>query len=243
MRKTLTALSIIGFASVVSAQAQAQNIEHSLQLGLGTNFLSYDSGTITVHQTQPDGSTLETKFVDQTTTWGLSSRNPISLEGGYGITGSLVIGGILQLGGWASTTGPQTVTATSGDKGHESRFSLFIGPKVDYMFLPDSMVRPFVGGAIGLVRRTDTIETTNQNNVTTTQSDLGQTGLGLMGRAGIRWFLTPGFSIDPAFMVGFGLTSGGIDRPAGAGATRNYDTSANGYTVGLSVAFSGWIGL
>jgi len=241
-KKTLTVLSIIGLASVVSAQAKAQNIEHSLQLGLGTNFLTYDSGTITESQPQANGSTLETKSVDQTTTWGLSSRNPINLEGGYGITDSLVIGGILQFGGWASTTGPQTVTATSGDQSHESRFSLFIGPKVDYMFLPDSMVRPFVGGAIGLVRRTDTREQTNQNNVTTTQSDLGQTGIGLMARAGIRWFLTPGFSIDPAFMVGLGWTSGSTGIPAGA-ATQSIDTSANGYTVGLSVAFSGWVGL
>jgi hypothetical protein len=240
--KTLTALSIIGFAFVVSAQAKAQNIEHSLQLGLGTNFLTYESGTITQNQPQPDGSTLEYKTVDQTTTWGFSSRNPLSLEAGYGITDSLVIGGMLQLGGWANTIGAQNVTAAGGRQ-HESRFSLFIGPKLDFMLLPDSMVRPFVGGAIGLVRRTDTIETTNQNNITTTQSDLGQTGIGLMARAGIRWFLTPGFSIDPAFMFGFGWTSGGIDVPAGAGATRNIDTSANGYTVGLSVAFSGWVGL
>ena len=240
--KTLTALSIIGFASVVSAQAQAQNIEHSLQLGLGTNFLTYDSGTITQSVPQGDGTTVEYKTIDQTTTWGLSSRNPISLEGGYGITDSLVIGGILQFGAWANNTGPQTVTALSGPRNHESRFSLFIGPKVDYMFLPDSMVRPFVGGAIGLVRRTDTLEQTNQNNVTTTNSDLGQTGIGLMARAGIRWFLTPGFSIDPAFMVGLGWTSGSTGASLG-GATRNVDTSANGYTLGLSVAFSGWVGL
>jgi hypothetical protein len=163
------------------------------------------------------------------------------LEGGYGITDSLVIGGILQFGGWAGTTGADNIAA--GGRIHESRFSLFIGPKVDYMFLPDSMVRPFVGGAVGLVRRTHTHETTNPNNITTTDYDIAQTGIGLMARAGIRWFLTPGFSIDPAFMVGLGWTSGGTDVPAGGGATQNIDTSANGYTVGLSVAFSGWVGL
>lgn len=240
--KTLTALSIIGFAAVISAQAKAQNIEHALQLGLGTNFLAYESATITLSQPQA-GGTLETKYVDHTTTWGLSSRNPISLEAGYGITDSLVIGGLLQLGGWANTTGYDNVAL--GGRQHESRFSLFIGPKLDFMFLPDSMVRPFVGGAVGLVRRTDTLETTDRANITTTDSDLGQTGLGLMARAGIRWFLTPGFSIDPALMVGLGWTSGGTDRPVpgGGAATQNIDTSANGYTVGLSVAFSGWVGL
>ncbi len=111
------------------------------------------------------------------------------------------------------------------------------------MFLPDSVVRPFVGGAIGLTRQSYSSETTNQNNVTETDYDLGVTGLGLLARAGIRWFLTPGFSIDPAFVFGFSTASGSTGYPVAGGATQNIDTGATGYTLGLRLGFSGWIGL
>jgi opacity protein-like surface antigen len=245
--KTLTALSIIGFASMVSTQAKAQNIEHALQLGLGTNFLTYSSTTLTQDVSQPDPNdprrevTVQYKTVNRTTEWGLSNRSGINLEAGYGITDSLVLGGILQLGGWSNTTGPKTIT--NGDpRITNSTFSLFIGPKLDFMLLPDSMVRPFVGAAIGLVRQTYSIEQETQNNVTTNPANIGTTGVGLLARAGVRWFLTPGFSIDPALVFGVNTGSGSTEHPNGQGRQSD-DTTATGYSIGLSLAFSGWIGI
>jgi opacity protein-like surface antigen len=240
--QTLTALSIVGLASLISTHASAQNIERALQLGLGTNLITYSSASITQNVPAGNGTTIEYESVNRTTVWGLGSRNNVTFEGGYGITDSLVLGGMLELGGWSNTTGPDTITA--GDpRRTDSMFSLFLGPKLDFMLLPDSVVRPFIGGAIGLVRQSYSIETTNQNNITEPQADFGVTGVGLLARAGIRWFLTPGFSIDPAFVFGFATASGSTGTPVGGGATRNDDTSATGYTLGLRVGFSGWIGL
>ena len=154
------------------------------------------------------------------------------------------MGGLLQLGGWSQTVQTPAnapVGATTQDK--QSIFQLFIGPKLDIMFLPDSRVRPFIGAAIGLVRDTNTQTHTATNNVTTTPYDGGWTGLGLLGRAGIRCFLTPGFSLDPAFVVSFATLSGSTTYPAPGVGTVNYDTGATGYNLGLSVAASGWVGL
>jgi opacity protein-like surface antigen len=243
---TLTALSVIGFASIVTTQAKAQNIEHALQLGLGTNFLAYSNTTLT--QDQPadlnnpnNGRTVEYKTVNRTTEWGLSNRSGINLEVGYGITDSLVLGGMLQLGGWVNTTGANTITNDTS-RLTNSTFSLFIGPKIDYMFLPDSMVRPFIGGAIGLVRQTYSTEQETVGSVTTNNLDIGTTGVGLLARGGIRWFLTPGFSIDPALVFGINTGTGSTEYPL-RGGRRSDDTTATGYSIGLSLAFSGWIGI
>lgn len=238
---TLTAVTILGFATAFSTHANAQNIQHALQLGLGTNFVTYTSEKIT-QRGLLDGGARDRELEDSTTVWGFGSRNAIAFEAGYGLTDSLVLGGILELGGWSNTSGPDPIAA--GDpRRTNSMFSLFIGPKIDYMFLPDSVVRPFIGGAVGLVRQSSSQETTNQNNITDTDYEIGATGVGLLGRAGIRWFLTPGFSIDPAFVFGFATASGNTGFPEGNGATRNYDTGVTGYTLGLRVGFSGWVGI
>ena len=240
--KTLTALIAIGFVSIVSGHAQAQTTAGALQLGLGTNFVTYSSENITEHQPQPNGTTLDYKQVERNTNWGLANNNGVTLEGGYGITDILVLGGLLEMGGWSHTYGPDA--ATAGDpKRNDFRFSFFIAPKIDVMFLPDSVVRPFVGAAVGLVRNTLTQQTTDQANVTRTPVDFGATGIGLLGRVGIRWFLTPGFSLDPAFVFGYNAGSGSTVVPAGGAATQSLDTSVNGYSVGLRLGLSGWIGL
>ena len=93
--KTLTALIAIGFVSIVSSRAQAQTTAGALQLGLGTNFVTYSSENITQHRPQGGGATLDVKQIDRDTNWGLANRNGVTLEGGYGITDILVLGGLL----------------------------------------------------------------------------------------------------------------------------------------------------
>lgn len=238
--KALAAAATVNLVSLVANYAHAQNVSHALQIGLGTDFLTYTSATATVRVPQGAGGTLEQKSDENTTVWGFGRSNRVALEGGYGLTDSLVIGGVLQMGGWSRE---ESTAPGSNNKTSDSRFSLFIGPKIDYMLLPTSMVRPMFGATLGLIRQTDSIDFTNAN-ATTNQSSFGATGLGVMGRAGIRWFLTPGFSIDPAFVFGVATMSGSYEQPGVNPNTRlSYDASLSGYTVGLQVGLSGWVGL
>lgn len=244
MRKsTLVTLTAVGALSLFSMSAKAQTVAGALQLGLGTNFVDYSSYPITAHVPVGAG-TQDYKISPGTTTWGFAQRNGVTLEAGYGLTDMFVLGGLLQLGGWSQNVdtplAPGSPLMTSRK---ESMFNLFIGPKFDVMFLPDSRVRPFVGAAVGLVRMTDTVQNTNQNNVTTTPTDSGWTGVGLLGRAGVRCFLTPGFSLDPMFVAGFATLSGSTTVPGPGATTLNYDSSITGYNLGLNVTASGWVGL
>lgn len=170
-----------------------------------------------------------------TTTWGLASRNGVNFEGGYGVTDTLVIGGFLALGGRSETMQEDPdddVDVTN------STFDMFIAPKIDYTLLPGERIRPFFGGALGLNHHSDTNKV-RDNNVTRTASEGSLTGLALMGRVGARFFLSPGFSLDPAFMFMWMPTASGSYT---LGNTQ-YDAGANGFTLGLTVAASGWVGL
>jgi hypothetical protein len=90
-----------------------------------------------------------------------------------------------------------------------------------------------------------TLQNTTATNVTTTPYDAGWTGVEFLGRAGIRWFIVPGFSLDPAFVFGFTLIDGSAHYPANvpANATVSYDSNISGFSVGLSLAVSGWVGM
>ncbi|MGC4069523.1 MAG: outer membrane beta-barrel protein [Polyangiaceae bacterium] len=197
-------VAMLGSAQVASAQ----NIDRAFQLGLGTNFLQYTSGSIDTDAYDADVSQ---------TTWGISDHGGIQLEGGYALNDSLVLGGIVALGG-------QTVSIDDSD---QDVFQLVLAPKLDYMFLSGERFRPFVGGAIGLV---STSQEVNGG------AKLSETGLGLMARGGGRWFLAPGFSLDPALNLGFQTLSGEID-----GGAVDMDASMTAFTVGLSIGLSGWV--
>src|SRR2546423_1806810 len=68
------------------------------------------------------------------------------------------------------------------------RFPFFVGPKVDYLFWSASPFRPFVGAIAG-------VERSNRDVVHGIGSMIGAA---VQGRAGVRCFAAPGFSIDPA---------------------------------------------
>lgn len=245
---TLATVTAAGLVSIVSSQAQAQTVANALQIGLGTDIISYSSSTLRV--TAPAGpaaaagATTDYKSNVGETRWGVSSHSNVSLDVGYGLNDNFVVGGVLVFGGWTESTQPQYGAQANAQR---STFSFFIGPKLDYLFLPDSRVRPFVGAVIGLARNTDN-RTTSAANVTVTQSDETLTGLGLLGRVGIRWFLTPGFSIDPALSLGFHTLSGSATgAPAFVAPTvvpgTSYDSGLTGYSIGFGVTASGWVGL
>jgi hypothetical protein len=244
MRKTTVAtLTAVGLITLLSTSARAQAVAGALQLGLGTDFVSYSNYTQTVSVPTPlvaPTGTVEQKFDYHQTRWGVSDHSNLNLEVGYGLTDDMVLGGMLVMGGWSGYAHSQQ--AQSPQHLQDSSFNFFIGPKFDYMFLPGSRVRPFVGAVVGLSRVTQNNTTTNNASVTTTTLDTGYTGLGLMGRAGIRWFLTPGFSLDPAFVFGFSTLSGSAQGVAGNDAA-SYDSGLTGFSLGLGVTASGWVGL
>ena len=248
---TLVTLTAIGFVSIVSSQAKAQTVANALQIGLGTDFVSYSNYTQRVTTPPiaapgappPAGATVDYKNDIHQTRWGVSDHSNVNLEIGYGLNDNWVIGGLLVLGGWSDSQHEGILASPQNQQ--RSTFNLFIGPKVDYMFLPESRVRPFLGAAIGLSRTTYNLTNTNPLSVTTTGESWGYTGVGLFLRGGIRWFLTPGFSLDPAFVFGFSSMTGSAQGvPGRCGLdTANYDSGLTGFSVGLGVTASGWVGL
>jgi hypothetical protein len=231
--KALGFLCSAAVLSLLSGTAQAQTTAGALQLALGTDIVTYTNASATVQYPTGDATT---KY--GTTRWSFADRSGVNLEGGYGLGDSLVLGGIIGLGGWSrnreETTGPLT-----RDRGTNSLFDLLIAPKIDYMLLPGQSIRPFFGGAIGLRYFSDKTETPNNAGVRVVEKT-SATGLALMARAGCRFFLTPGFSLDPAFMFLWIPTASGSQE---AGNVKYDMRDVHSYTVGLTVAASGWIGL
>jgi hypothetical protein len=239
--KTLGLICSVGVFSLVSATAQAQNTAGALQLALGTDVITYSSASLKTKGLPAGGAALYDYTQDRSTVrWGFSNRSAINLEGGYGLGDSLVLGGIVALGGGSEKDGPEPPNRPNNtDQTKFSTFDLLIAPKIDYMFLPGQSIRPFIGGALGLRYFSETRQNIPATNVTQTQYDVSATGLALLARAGVRFFLTPGFSLDPAFTF--------LWTPVASGSTQilatSYDASAHSYTLGLTLAASGWVGL
>lgn len=232
--KTLGLLCSVGAITFISVQAHAQVTEGALQLGVGTSLATYTSQSVT--DNQADGTRDTTDY--KSFRWGFHERSGVLVEGGYGLGDSLVLGGIVGLGGWS---GKQKADQPFANEVTNSSFDLVLAPKVDYMFLPGGMIRPFVGGALGLVYRSDTLETrSGRTGATTTDVDRGLTGLWLMARGGARFFLTPGFSIDPALTFTWIPTASGSVQGA---QPASFDSSGHAVSIGLSLGISGWIGL
>jgi hypothetical protein len=194
-----------------------------LQLSLGTYFVRYTSAS---QSFENDGG----DFSRSDLNWGFSSSSPVFLEGGYGITENLIVGGVLQLGGVSSSSEAEL----GGAKSESSGFDLLLAPKVDYQFMPTSKINPFVGGMLGV--EIASISGTPPGGMATEDS---QTYFTLLARGGVRCFLAEGLSIDPALVLGFRIGSG-TTSPGGA-ADVNY--SVSGFRVGLSVSLSGWLRL
>ncbi len=232
--KALGFLYSVGVISLLSGTAQAQTTAGALQLALGTDVVTYTNASGTVQYADVRG---DVTTANKTTRWGFANLSGVNIEGGYGLGDSLVLGGIVGLGGWSQK---QEVTARSvtENQGTVSQFDLLVAPKLDYMLLPGQSIRPFFGGAVGIQYHNASTEEP-VGNAARLNTSTSATGLALMARVGVRFFLTPGFSVDPAFMFLWIPTASG-SREEG---NLKYDMGANSYTLGLTVAASGWVGL
>jgi hypothetical protein len=232
---TLATATVLVTLCLSAAPAAAQTTQGALQLGVGTGLVDYTSSTTDVELPAALGGT--TAMHGSSVEWGVAQGNGLHLEGGYGLGESFVLGGLLVLGG-QSLKNDQLVDSET----HDSHFSLFVGPKLDFMLMPGQSLRPFFGIAAGFTHTSSKAESTNAQDVTTTTAKQSLDGLGLLGRAGIRWFPVEGFSIDPALVFGWATLSG--SRRVGVRALNDdVDASGTRFTIGLDFAVSGWIGL
>jgi hypothetical protein len=201
-------------AALLPGAASAQDTEGAFQLGLGTSLFSYSSATL---ENDDTGAEIDSSV----TMWGV--RQSVSAELGYGLSDMIVLGGMVVLGGAS-----QTIELTGGDEAEVSEFAVFVGPKIDFMFSQGAELRPFVGAAVGIesaLQESEGLETTI-------------TGVELVGRVGLRWFASEGFSLDPAFAIGWGAGGGELEDADGTGQV---DVSASGFSVGIVIAASGWM--
>ncbi|MBN1605493.1 MAG: hypothetical protein JW940_02615, partial [Polyangiaceae bacterium] len=219
------------------APAGAQTTDGALQLGIGTGLVDYTSSTIDVELPAP-GTT--TAVHSSSLEWGVAQGNRLDVEGGYGLGELLVLGGLVSLGGQSVKSDQIGNTETK-----DSRFSLFVGPKLDLMLMPGEPIRPFFGFAAGLRHGLSKSESTNDQDVTTTTDRQKLSGVELLARAGIRWFPVQGFSIDPAIVFGWATLSGSrrVRRGPGPALYDDVDASGTRFAIGLDFAVSGWIGL
>lgn len=144
--------------------------------------------------------------------WGPSLS--FTLELGYALTERVVLGGVLALAG-------RSFTATSYDSQgtvEEYRYrslAFAIGPKLDVMFVPSARVQPLVGCNAQLLRA----------KTRGAIEDISRLGVGLSARAGVRGFVSSGFSVDPALALAWSFL----------------EPSTRTFQVGLQLGFSGWI--
>ncbi len=199
-------------------RAWAQEVDSAVQLGIGADFVAHTSVNSEVELPAPLGN----DDVDTSETWwGFQRQSSTWLELGYGLSGSLVFGGLISLGGrtWERET--------EGGTEQEARlFELGLSPKVEYMFLEGSRARPFVGGGLGLH-----LETEERDDY-----EVSTTALGVFGRAGLRFFVVPSASIDPTLTVSWRTGSGEVE----AGALEG-DVSGTRVGFALGLGISAWI--
>jgi hypothetical protein len=171
-------------AAAAQTEPLVSSVDGVIQLGLSTALVQHVGGSLS-----PD---MGESISQSTTTWGIA-KNPVSLEGAYGILPNLLIGGLLQLGGSSAASPPGLPVSAK-----TSSLLLSIGPKVDYMFMPDSKLNPFAGVMLGIAYSSSDIGTATQS----------QTDFIFMARGGLRWFVFDSLSLDPTLVVGGAIGSG-----------------------------------
>ncbi len=225
----LTAASLL-----VVRDAGAQATGGAWQIGLSTRALSYTKTTITT-----DGPVFSNFDNGQTSfAWGFGERSNLGLDLGHGLGDNFVLGAFLALQGQAQSQNDRI----TGRSFRHSEFSLVAGPRLDWLPLPASKVRPFIGVGAGIVRSNHSDDSSTLSTWADPgarpireESPSGMSGWALVSRLGIRWFLNPHFSIDPALFFDGSITS---DDGDGTG----YELRQTNLVFGLGIGGSGWIG-
>jgi len=208
LRVVCVSACLIGFVSAPLAHAE----EGEFQLGLGTPFLGYSSESV-----EPDGGSETTT---SGITWGIGHE--VFAELGYGITPNLLVGGLVQLGG-TSMSVENDDTDTDVDVGS---FGFMLAPKLDYVLMPGDKMQPFVGGVIGYVNSSTSVE----------DADTTTSGFLFMARGGLRIFPGKEFSIDPWLGLSYFTGSQEFENDDGSA-----DADASEFQLMVNLTLSGWM--
>lgn len=200
--------SLVALLAAPLARAE----EGEFQLGLATPFLVYDNYTVDYEAGGEETTS--------GTTWGITHE--VLAEIGYGITPSLIVGGLVKLGGTSHTV-ENDDTDIDYDVGS---FHLLLGPKLDYVFSPGDKVQPFVGGVVGYFSTSESVEDAEDT----------ESGFQFMARGGLRLFPGKEFSIDP--WLGLSYITGSRDVDNGV---TNEDYDRSGFQLGVYLGISGWM--
>ncbi len=217
--RTLAVTLTTAFVSLLALPSAAQSRAGALQVGIGAGFFSHTKWEFEyerpalVGNVDRDGDTT-------VNSWGFHSQAPIWFEMGYALSDELILGGMLQFGN------RETEREGFNAESDVSQFEFGLYPKIEYMFLPNGTVRPFVGGGLAFL----------MVNGERGGADTSIHALGLFGRGGLRIFAAPGVSIDPTLSLTW-LTGSG-DYELGE-VEADIDATMLDVTLGLGI--SAWI--
>ena len=203
-------VAVIGLV-VLAAPAAAQVTQGQMNLSLSSTFLAYRGG-----QYEIDGG--EEEDLGELTV-GLGQPH-VGIGFGYTVTDGLVIGTVAALG----------YTKVEVDGTDTNTFLFRLLATIEYAFLT-GRIRPFIGGALGLVGQTLELEVRGDN------PESWWLTFALSASGGCHFFLTDSFAID-TMVYGSFLIGGGEERWG------DYDENLDviGFEVVFALGLSGWFG-
>jgi hypothetical protein len=225
MRRLAGPAGCVLFAITGSAVGEAwgQSIDGRVRLGMEAGLMEHEvltrSGTSSSSLGTPTTGETDVRF----TALGLGSLGfgPFI---GYGISNQALVGAQLDILHQNSQFGDNSAQDTLG-----------AGASLSLAYVVESgNVRPFFGPVVGL----------NHFSTDSGQSTFSETIFDIGARVGLLGFATHWFSIDPSVVIAY-ATGTGTQRSLftgdpRAGGEQEHDLS--GFSVGLRLAMSGWLG-
>jgi hypothetical protein len=197
----------------------SRSLSGKVQLGLSIPTLRYTRTTLDMGSTKTHAQSVGTGFFSE-----------LRLDVGYVVSESIVLGGWLSMQA-ASTTTTFEAAPSPVIESFSNAYDFALGPKLDFHALPGAILCPFFGAAVGLRLHPKDA------------SAVSFAGVNFEARAGLRWFVAEGASVDVAVFGGASISNYRQGPRKGQFAyVLPDDGSRQVYSVGLSFGLSAWIG-
>jgi hypothetical protein len=200
-------------------QADSSAVERHWQFGIALNVYSYQRATFNV---EPVNSGRSFPGSLERTNIGPSGSS-VLIEPGYVLGDRFVLGMLLDLGSGLMEI---KIKGLSFDIA-ESSASLAIGPRLAYLFAPNSRLCPFATVALGY----------GSTPSTAAAQGLRLTEYQGFAGAGLSYFIAETFSFDTSVRAAYGIASGYVD----SGVLKNAGLSGSIYTLMWTLGTSGWL--
>jgi hypothetical protein len=189
------------------------------QFGIALNVLAYQRASFDVTPINSGQSLPGT--LDRTNIG--PSGSSVLLEPGYVFGNRLVLGMLLDVGNGVNELRVKRLSFHVT----QSAASFAVGPRLAYLFAPDSTLRPFATLAFGYTT-TPSKAAAQTLRITEYQAFAG---------AGLAYFVVPSFSFDTSVRVAYGIGSGYVDSPP----LENANLSGSVFTLMWTLGTSGWL--